>query len=752
MRLLSLTALVVLATACRTDPSELDQDGDSFIAADDCNDSDPAVNPDAIEICDGIDNNCDEQIDDAGATDASTWYTDADGDGHGVEEGSQVACAAPEGTVASSDDCDDTNADVFPDAREDNCEDPVDYNCDGSVGYEDADGDGSPACRDCADDDATAFPDGSEVCDDVDNDCNGLVDEEASDASTFYADADGDGYGNPNVTESECAASAGFVADNTDCDDLHAPAYPGATETCDGHDTDCNGTVDDAADAPTWYADTDGDGAGNPNNSTQACDQPSGYLASATDCDDSDDSAYPGGTEVCDDVDNDCDGSTDESPTDGTTFYLDHDGDGYGDPELTTSACAQPSKYVTDNTDCNDLRAEANPAGTEVCGGVDENCDGNTDEATAADAATWYADSDADTYGDASVSQKACTKPSGYVSDSADCDDSSDQALPGGNEICDGLDNDCEGTTDENAADMQFWYADSDGDGYGDIDDVVEACDPPDGYVDNDGDCDDSDGDNFEDCCPGPLTSMGQPDVVFQRGDTHGTWGVDPLQTLGDGKVWYLNGYSGRTQVVQFDSLNNAKNNTNPTTFNVSPSWWGTGAQVYGGFLYYPEQGANNVIKWDITNNVLVERMPVPDAGNYSYQWGGGSHLDIAVDELGLWVIYATAGNGGRIVVSKIDEETMSITDTWNTTSEQKQNAGNAWMTCGELYVTDSYGGTNTTVNYAFDTVTSQSRNPNVPYPKAGNYNTQISYDPSTRLLYSWDNGAQAIYTPTFQD
>ncbi|MCK6519264.1 putative metal-binding motif-containing protein, partial [Myxococcota bacterium] len=137
----------------------------------------------------------------------------------------------------------------------------------------------------------------------------------------------------------------------------------------------------------------------------------------------------------------DADDSLDTSTA--STSYADSDGDGYGDPDGDLLSCEAPSGNVANNEDCDDGAAGVSPAGTELCDGLDNNCDGATDEGAAADAATWYDDADGDGFGDPSATSVACDQPSGAVSDASDCDDGDAAVNPGASEVCDSADNDC---------------------------------------------------------------------------------------------------------------------------------------------------------------------------------------------------------------------------------------------------------------------------------------------------------------------
>ncbi len=176
---------------------EEDSDGDGFIheglGGDDCDDYNAAIHPGADEVCDHVDQDCDGVVDDGLTT---TWYLDADSDGFGDPYTEMDDCETPSGWSRYSNDCDDSRADVGPDL--------------------------------------------AEHCDHADNDCDGEIDEGVT--THYYADADADGYGDPESIFDDCALPAGYSANRADCDDADATVSPAATEICaDGLDNDCDG-------------------------------------------------------------------------------------------------------------------------------------------------------------------------------------------------------------------------------------------------------------------------------------------------------------------------------------------------------------------------------------------------------------------------------------------------------------------------------------------------------------------------------
>ena len=232
---------------------------------------------------------------------------------------------------------------------------------------------------------------------------------------------------------------------------------------------------------------------------------PSGSVADDTDCNDSDSAIHPAATEVCDSVDNDCDGDIDDDDSGvdtstGSTFYTDSDGDGYGDAGSSTMACDTPSGSVSNDSDCDDSAAAIHPLATEVCDTIDNDCDGDIDDddADVHGQSTWYHDGDSDGYGLSTSSTLSCFQPTSYVADSTDCDDSSSSVSPAGSEICNGIDDDCDGYTDDDDSSVDLstgttYYLDSDGDGYGVTSSTTTSCSVLSGYSTASSDCDDSD-------------------------------------------------------------------------------------------------------------------------------------------------------------------------------------------------------------------------------------------------------------------
>jgi len=191
-------------------------------------------------------------------------------------------------------------------------------------------------------------------------------------------------------------------------------------------------------------ADLDGDGYGSGAASLMCVPVAAGLVPNTLDCDDADPARSPSAMELCNGIDDDCDGAIDDSLV--FAWWRDFDGDGFGDAAVPLATCAPPAGYVANALDCDDTNNAVKPGALELCNGIDDNCNGAIDEGLLT---TFFLDADGDGFGAAGLSLLACTQPSGYVLNALDCDDARASAYPGAPELCNGLDEDCDGAVDE---------------------------------------------------------------------------------------------------------------------------------------------------------------------------------------------------------------------------------------------------------------------------------------------------------------
>ena len=248
----------------------------------------------------------------------------------------------------------------------------------GLAGCADQDNDGDPDKSDCADFDKSIHDDAKEVCDGVDNNCNGQVDEGV--AITAFWDRDLDGFGDDEFVSRVCKLPPDGSLVGGDCDDLNPLTHPDASEICDGLDNDCNDIIDEDAPLNTFYVDNDGDDHGDSSDSVESCLAPPGYVGSSDDCDDNEPEAWTDRVEICDNIDNDCNGDIDEG-LDVIRQWVDADGDGAGDPDTAVYACG-PGPGIADNPlDCDDTDPNIGINAEDIQGdGIDQDCDGWIDE------------------------------------------------------------------------------------------------------------------------------------------------------------------------------------------------------------------------------------------------------------------------------------------------------------------------------------------------------------------------------------
>ncbi len=522
------------------------------------------------EACNGEDDNCNGEVDEADATGCITYYKDFDSDGFGVNLDSQCLCV-PDIVYKAVEpgDCNDGKAQIGPGQPElcneidDNCNKLIDeedaLGCKDYFADKDEDGWGNADAvkclcvpdkvnnvqkpGDCDDNDELAFPAALEACGGKDTNCDGKVAPQGSPGCiSFYKDSDNDGFGAPNDQKCLCAADPPYTAlKNTDCNDLVSAIAPDADEFCDTIDNDCDGAIDEggAVDCIVYYKDADQDTFGKPGDTQCLCGPTGGYTSLApTDCNDLLGSVNPGGAEVCNGVDDDCDGETDEPEAGGcVVYYEDADEDGYG-IENSICLCAPEAPFVAlEPGDCNDQLDEQNPDIAELCndGGVDNDCDGLTDEADSVGCGTLFLDEDEDGFG-SDDSQCLCGPTDSYTAALAgDCADTNELVGPGATEACDGADNDCDGAIDEeDALNCEVYYEDADKDGYGALASSKCLCGPATPFLASaPQDCNDANadvnpdgvevcGDGLDNDCNGSANEAGSQGCITFYMDTDG--------------------------------------------------------------------------------------------------------------------------------------------------------------------------------------------------------------------------------------
>lgn len=543
----------------------------------DCDDSNNAVYPGAVEKCNDVDDDCNGVTDDPDAQGCELWFADADMDGYG----GQGACLCGPTfmySVQTPGDCDDDNPMVNPGVSE-VCGNGIDDNCNGETDepgcegcsnyYFDNDGDGWGIATDfmcleapdvaakytamlpgdCDDANPSINPGQPELCGNgIDDNCDGKTDDEnAQGCTTYYMDWDNDGFGDDLNFKCLCAASGRYRATKGgDCNDRDRLIHPNAREICNDRDDNCDGFIDppDSSGCTVYFKDEDGDGYGLANDSLCLCN-PSGFYRTtiAGDCDDTDAGVRPGGTERCNGKDDNCDGRTDEAGAVGCqSHYLDIDGDGFGIDD-GRCLCGPDGMYrALQLGDCDDSLDTVYPGAIEVCNGIDDNCDGETDEPLSQGCQIYYFDGDRDGFGQSGTGRCLCG-PSGYYTAlvDGDCDDNEPLVGAGSVEVCNGLDDDCNGLTDEpGALGCTTYYLDRDGDGFGVDGSGRCLCEPEGNYTATvAGDCNDGDPQVF----PGQVERCnGRDDNCDELIDEEGSVGCINYYLDVDGDAFGVDG------------------------------------------------------------------------------------------------------------------------------------------------------------------------------------------------------------------
>ena len=239
----------------------------------------------------------------------------------------------------------------------------------------------------------------------------------------------------------------------------------------------------------TYFYDEDGDGFGYLNFGYTFCSQPAGFVTISGDCNDNNASVNPNTAEICNGLDENCNGLADDGFV-LTNYYFDFDSDGFGTMNNNINSCFQPLGYVSNSNDCNDNNASINTSASEICNGLDENCNGMVDDGLVF--SNYYVDVDLDGFGSLSTMENACEQPVGFVANALDCNDANSYVNPDAIEICNGFDEDCDGENDNSVVFATF-YEDADGDTYGDPATGQDFClIPTELFVANGDDCDDT--------------------------------------------------------------------------------------------------------------------------------------------------------------------------------------------------------------------------------------------------------------------
>uniref|UniRef100_H2LPV9 Adhesion G protein-coupled receptor L2 n=1 Tax=Oryzias latipes TaxID=8090 RepID=H2LPV9_ORYLA len=247
--------------------------------------------------------------------------------------------------------------------------------------------------------------------------------------------------------------------------------------------------------------------------------------------------------------------------------------------------------------------------------------------------------------------------------------------------------------------------------------------------------------------CPGTLKAVGDPSFLFEAEQQAGAWCKDPLQA-GD-KIYFMPWTPYRTDtLIEYSSLDDFQNSRQTITYKLPHRVDGTGFVVYDGAVFFNKERTRNIVKFDLRTRIKSGEAIINNANYHDtspYKWGGKTDIDLAVDENGLWVIYATEQNNGMMVISQLNPYTLRFEATWETTYD-KRSASNAFMVCGVLYVVRSTYEDNESevskslIDYIYNTKQNHGEYVDIHFPNQYQYIAAVDYNPRDNQLYVWNN------------
>uniref|UniRef100_A0A8D2QNE3 Adhesion G protein-coupled receptor L2 n=1 Tax=Zosterops lateralis melanops TaxID=1220523 RepID=A0A8D2QNE3_ZOSLA len=257
--------------------------------------------------------------------------------------------------------------------------------------------------------------------------------------------------------------------------------------------------------------------------------------------------------------------------------------------------------------------------------------------------------------------------------------------------------------------------------------------------------------------CPGTLKAIVDSPYLYEAEQKAGAWCKDPLQAAD--KIYFMPWTPYRTDtLIEYASLEDFQNGRQQTTYKLPNRVDGTGFVVYDGAVFFNKERTRNIVKFDLRTRIKSGEAIINYANYHDtspYRWGGKTDIDLAVDENGLWVIYATEQNNGMIVISQLNPYTLRFEATWETAYD-KRAASNAFMICGVLYVVrsvyqdnESETGRNV-IDYIYNTRLSRGEHVDIPFPNQYQYIAAVDYNPRDNQLYVWNNNFILRYSLEF--